>query len=403
MQPQFSEELIREILMFLWQRHVEGEHQYLYWVLLAPILAVVIFTATWYRHRAHLPSFIDALRFFAAPTGPEKMLLYKDLLGNQYALYDYKIAKGENGYIVQAGPHLIKTREDPDSYSEPVSILDARGPPGTPSPFGLFVRWIVAAYIMVAIIAVAFVNTFWTTYSVYSKPLGVPYTTVDLLAFAALVLSSAWLIAVITRAMSPQTLLTTIAAVGVEGKYVLATPGIDVYGSIPPSKVVKTLGGKYEVKVDVKFTVVDEKEKEEKKTVWDMIVEELGDTAAPVLAVIGQIYDVWQKSVGIILQDRYDVSVAGRARYQLSEEKLNVGWLQRHAGIIAFAALIGIVIVAAYMLHPSLGPAANQTIANTTYPVGSVTPAPPPTPPVHAPTATPAQPPSPGFTHPTGG
>ena len=400
-----DQEIIREILEFLWQRHVMSERQYLYWVLAAPVISIFLFVATWFRHRAHLHSLMDALRFFFAPFGPSKMLLFKDLAGTQYSLYDYRVIKSSEGYIIQAGPYMIKSKVDPDAYSEPVSLLDARGPPGVASPFGLFVRWIVSSYIMIAIVAIAFVNTFWTTYSVYSKQLGVPFTTVDLASFAALVVFAAWFIAVVIRAMAPQTLLASISAIGMDGNYVLANPGLDVYSSAPPSEIVESLGGEYQVKITPCFTVVNDKEKQEKQTIWDQIVEELGGSkaAAPVLAIISQIYDVWQKSVGIILKDRYDISVAAKARYQLSEEKLGRGFLNKYSGILALLAIIGIIGVIALILHPSLGPAANQTIANTTYPVGGVTPAPPPTPPVHTPTATPAQPPAPGFTHPTGG
>ena len=391
---QFSEEVIREILEFLWQRHVAGEHQYLYWVLLSPLLAVGMFIVLWYKHRGHLGSMLDALRFFFAPYGPEKMVLFKDLLGNQYTIYDYSVVKGSQGYIMQLGPYLVKTTEDPDSYAEPVSLLDARGPPGVASPFGLFVRWLVSGYIMLALVAIAFVNTFWTTYTVYSKALGVPFTSIDLLSFAALVIGSAWFVAVITRAMSPQTLLTSITAIGSDDKYIIASPGLDVYSSYPPSKLLESIDRTPKIVLG-----------DEVKKIVDEIKEQLGDTtlAASILAIIGQIYNTWRKSMGILLKDRYDISVAGRARYQLSEEKLNVGWLQRHAGIIAFAALIGIVIVAAYMLHPSLAPAANSTVTNTSVGNWGVTPAPPPTPPTHMPTATPAPPPSPNLTPPTSG
>ena len=382
---EISREVLEQILQYLWQRHVHAEQTYLYYIALAPVLAVLLYLAFWTRHRAHAYTLLDALAFFFMPRGPERMLVFKDLLGNQLIFYDYRVAKGRKGYVVQAGPFLIKTREDPEAYAEPVSLIDARGPPGVPSPFGLFVRQVIAMYVMVALIGVAFSNTFWVTYSVYIKAMNVAYTSIDLAAFAALVLSIAWMIVVIWRAMAPQTLLVTLSAIGVSEGYVEASPGLDVYSGYPPPKLLAAINK------EPKIVLSDEA-----KEVVERIEKETGDKtlAASLLALLGQVYETWRRSMGILLKDRYDISVAARARYQLQAEKIRPGFVQRNAGLLALAALFLAAILLIIWLHPSVHHVAANTSTTTYSPVSPATPPPPPS---HAsmPAPSPATPPPP--------
>ncbi len=384
-QAQVSEELIRMILQYLWQRHLAAEQQYLWWILGAPLLALMVFLILWWKHRGHASSLVEAIGFFFAPRGPEKMLIFKDIDGDIMMLYDYRVVKGENGYMVYAGPVVAKTVVDPDAYAEPLSLIDTRGPPGIPSPFGLFVRQLISVYIMISVIAIAFVNTFYTTYDPYmrySEYLGsISWTTIDLLAFAALVISVAWLIAVLIRALSPQTLVTHLVAVGVSGVHVDASPGLDVYSRFPPMKLLKSLGK--EVRIVVPESV---------KQFFEAEKERVGDevAAAEQLSSIARI-PAWKRTVGKIQQDQYDISVAARARYQLSEEKLPKGFLARYAGVLALVAIVGMIVLAALWLQPSLGPAATNTTTTTTTGIQVITPAQPPqlttttTPPVSPP------------------
>ena len=383
-----SEEMLQQIIEFLWQRHVQAEQQYLYWVLIAPVVALLFFLVMWKKYKAHEPGLLGAMSFFIAPRGPERMLIFKDLSGNRMLLYDYKVVKGTNGYIVQAGPYMLKMQEDPESYAEPVSLIDARGPPGLPSPFGLLVRQIVASYIMLMIIAVSFANTFWVTATVYARAMNVGFTRVDLASFAALVVGTAWFLSIFLRSLSPQTLLVSLSAIGMSEGYVEATPALDVYSSYPPSRLLRSIAREPKIVISDSAVKIIEK-----------LEQELGDRslAASLLALLGQVYETWRRSLGILLQDRYDISVAGRARYQLSEEKLPKSFLGKHAGLIALLAiLIGLVAII-LLLQPSIQPAATVTeptsIATSTV---TVTPAAPPPPPSEAPaTVTPAQPPAP--------
>ncbi len=406
--PNVNEELLKQLLQYLWQRHVAGEQQYLYWILGAPLLALFIFLLLWSRHRAHATTLLDALSFFFAPRGPEKMLIFKDLVGDRVLVYDYRTVKSGDGYLVQAGPYLIKTNEDPDAYAEPLSLVDARGPPGVPSPFGLFVRQLISVYMLVALVAISFVNTFYTTYDPYMKYarlIGpVTYTTVDLLAFAALVIVSAWLIAILVRALSPQTLVVGLSATGMSGEYIEASPGLDVYSGYPPARLLRAISREPRIEVPQPvFTYVDEREREAKQTFWDKLYEQISSShlTASVLALLGQVYEAWRRSVGLLLQDRYDISVAARARYQLSEERLPRGFLSKYAGVLALLAIIGIIILGVVWLQPSLHAPTNTTatmITTTT----SILPSPPtmPTPPTSPATTsiTPAKPPIPGRT-----
>ena len=387
-----SEEMLREILQYLWQMHVQNEQQYLYWILFAPLIGLLVFLILWTRHRAHCPTLIDALCFFFAPRGPEKVLIFKDLAGNRVMVYDYTVVKGKDGYLIQAGPYLIKSNVDPDEYSEPVSLLDCRGPAGVPSPFGLWIRQLICSYIIIGIIVVSFANTFWITSSVYVPAMGVSLTNIDLLSFAALVIGFSWIIATLLRSLSPQTMLATISAIGVSETAIEASAGLDVYSSFPPIKILKAINREPRINVNISFTTVSEEEKKEKMTFWDRLVEELGDKslAASLLAMLGQVYDAWRKSVGIVLADRYDISVAARARYQLSEVKMPTPKLQKYAGLLALAAIILAIVLLVIWLQPTIQPATTNTTA-----IGPVSPAQPPTPPITSPTVSPASPPPP--------
>jgi len=365
-----SDETLRQILQYLWQQHQLSEQQYLYIILLSPLVALVFFIMMWTKHRAHCYTLSDALAFFFAPRGPYRMLVFKDLLGNRLLIYDYRVVKGEKGYTIQAGPYMIKTSDDPEAYAEPVSLLDARGPPGIPSPFGLWVRQLVASYIMLALIAVSFANTMWITMTVYAPAMNVPYTQIDLISFTALVLGFAWFIAVLLRALSPQTLVVSLSAIGMSEGYVEATPALDTYSSFPPAKLLKSINRA--PKIDVSDSV---------REVFDKLKKEVGDEglAASILALLGQVYDTWRRSLGIVLQDRYDISVAARAKYQLEESKIPKGFLAKYSGALALIAIIIAVVVLILWLQPTVTPATNQTATNTT--LTYVTPAPPPPPP----------------------
>lgn len=384
--PQVSEEVLRQIIQYLWNQHVANEQQWLYYILTAPIIALVFYLIMWLKHRAHCPSLLEAISFFFAPRGPERMLIFKDLAGNRFLVYGYNIVKGSNGYLIQAGPYMLKTSEDPESYAEPVSLLDARGPAGVPSPFGLWIRQMIASYIMLAIVAVGFANTFWITATVYAPNVQVGFTTVDLVSFAALVLALSWFITTLLRALAPQTLVISLSAIGASENFLEVSPALDVYSSFPPAKLLKSIGR--EVKIVVSDAV---------KGTLDKLTSELGDRslAASILALLGQVYDSWRKSLGILLQDRYDISVAAKARYHLEEVKLPKGFLSRYAGVLALIAIILAIAVVVIWLQPSIAPATTAT--QTTTAAMPYTPATPPPPPhTHATTSlpTPAKPPT---------
>ena len=244
---------------------------------------------------------------------------------------------------------------------------------------------------MLALIVVSFANTFWITYSVYAQALNVAFTSVDLVSFAALVFSMAWFLAVLLRALSPQTLVISLSAIGMSEGFMEATPALDVYSSFPPSKLLRSIAR--EPKIVVSEGVAD---------VVKRLEDKVGDKslAASILALLGQVYDSWRKSVGILLQDRYDISVGSRARYQLEETKLPKGFLSRYAGALALIAIVAVAALAIVWLQPTLGPAQTttptyaspQATATTS---GPMHPAPPPTITTTSPHVRPAPPPTP--------
>jgi len=356
--------------MYLYQQHVQSSQSWMYVALLAPVVGLAFFLTLWSTHKAHCPSLLEAIAFFFSPRSPHRMLIFKDLMGNRAVVYDYQVVKGASGYLVQAGPYLLRTSEDPEAYAEPVSLLDARGPPGVESPFGLWMRQLISAYVVLGAIAVGFANTFWITATVFAPAIGATFTSADLVCFAALVFSFSWFVATLVKSLSPQTLVVSLSAVGVSESYVEATPALDVYSSFPPGKLLKSIAREPKVVVS-----------EGASAVLNKLKEELGDRvlAASLLALLGQVYDTWRRSIGILLQDRYDISVAARARYHLEETRLPKGFFEKYAGVLALVAIIIAVAVLVLWLQPTLVPAvpANQTVAPPTY----YTPAPPPPPP----------------------
>ena len=257
------------------------------------------------------------------------------------------------------------SRVDPEAYASVVSLVDARGPPGIPSPFGLWVRQLVSAYTMLAIIVVSFARTFWITTTVYTKA-GIGYVTfIDYLSFVALVLSIAWFLATVIRGMMPHTKLIALSAVGMTEGYIEATPALDTFSGFPPSELMRTLGR--EIKIVVSDSV---------REIVEKLQEKVGDRslAASILALLGLVYDSWRRSVGIVLNDLYDLTVAARARYQLSQERRAT--LSKYAGVIALVALIIAIIALIVWLQPHIGPPSGPS--PTPSPTPTITPMPSP-------------------------
>lgn len=382
---QISDETLRQILEFLWQRHLHAESVYLYYVLFAPVIGLLVFILLWTTQKAHITSLLDAIGFFFAPRGPAKMLVFKDLMGKRYVFYDYNVVKATKGYIIQVGPFTLRTDDDPEAYAYPVSLLDARGPPGVASPYGVWARQLIASFIMIILVAVAFSNSFYVTASVYAKYLGVAYTTTDLVAFAGLVIVIAWFIVTLLRALAPQTMMITLAAYEAQERSLGATSALDVYSPAPPGKLLEKI--KREPKIIVSSKVAK---------IVEELKQEFNDTtlAATILALLGQVYDTWRRSIGIVFKDRYDISVAARAKYQLEEEKVPRGFLNKYAGVMALIAIVLVVIGLVLWLGPSVHTASNTTITPVTT-TPHYTPALPPPPPTSTPPVTPAQPPTP--------
>ena len=362
------------------------------WVaLLAPVVGLGVFLALWAKYRAHVMNLFDAIVFFFAPRGPNRMLLFKDLMGRVSVFYNYNTVKTGERYIVNAGPYVITTEHDPDEYAEPVSLIDTKAM-GVANPFGLFVRQLVGLYILITLVTISFTNTAWATYTVFGK-VGKSLTGIDMLVFFLLVVWFAWLISVLMRAFTPQTRLTGLVAVGASSNSLEAVPPLDTYSSVPPTHVLRAIARPPKIVVDDKAREIVEK-----------ITRQVGDQslAASILALLATVYDTWRKSMAIMLQDRYDISVAGQARYNLAKEKVPLGRLQRWGGWLALIAIVLAVIAVGLMLGVQVEPTLEggaTTAAEPPPPPGrgmvTVSPAPPPELPTTTTTITPAPPPEP--------
>ncbi|WFO75641.1 hypothetical protein J4526_01805 [Desulfurococcaceae archaeon MEX13E-LK6-19] len=363
-----DEHIIELIKKYLFQQHLANEPQWLVLTLAAPIIALLFFIILWAKYKAHVHDLVDAVFFFFIPYAPKRMLLLKDHLGNKHVFYDdeIKVAGGKDGgFIVQAGSFLVKLNDDPFAYAEPLSLIDTKIP-GGPSPFGLFVRQLVAVYIMLALIALSFANTIVVTMAGF----GMPPTPIDLVVFSALVFSLAWLLAILVKAFSPQTLFTSIVVSHSENNIMRGIIPVDAFSSIPPTKLLSKLT---KIEINVADSV---------KEAYEKIKNIVGDSglAAAILSTIGEVYETCHKSLGLILKSRYDISVAAKARYMLEREKIGPSWLTRYAGVIAILALIAIAVLAALLLNIQVQPA--QVINETTNTITYVTPAQPPPPPI---------------------
>jgi len=150
--------------------------------------------------------------------------------------------------------------------------------------------------------------------------------------------------------------------------YVEASPALDVYSSFPSAKLLKSISREPKIVVPQPiFTYVKEEERKEKKTFWDRLYEDIRSSqlTASVLLMLGQTYIVLVRSLDQLLQDRYDISIAARARYQLSEVKMPKGFLSRYVGVLALIAIVLAAVVAIMWLQPTVQPV-NETVTTAT-------------------------------------
>ena len=215
----------------------------------SPLIGLGFFTAMVRPYGlCHLSGFKDILTFFFAPWGPKLMLVVKDLAGRIEMYYDrdVTITKSAKGYVIDALGKQYIAHEDPESTADLVSLADARGPIGYPSPFGLAWRALAGWMCGIGLAWVALSATLISD-ATLPQPKVTPWDWVALIGFIVDMLMVFGV--VMQRIYMPQLKLAALIEYGINGPYAAVTKGCSPYDSEPVDKCVARLGGRVVVKV----------------------------------------------------------------------------------------------------------------------------------------------------------
>jgi len=227
---------------------------YLFFAAYGLVLGVFVFYILARQNPAYLRGVREHLRFFFSPFGPVLMIVIKELDNSISILYKHSLEKrdkeevriyrGSRGVIIESPAGLFVSPVDPRE-GQLVSIMDARGPVGSPSPFGygwrLLTGWLVA-WIFAWI---GFVNTFIDAWLA-----GRDFSGVDWLMFMWLVLVFYTMFAyIIPRLYAHQIRLSGFIEVGYNPPYRVLAPSCSPWDSTTVDECTRYYGGKLIVKV----------------------------------------------------------------------------------------------------------------------------------------------------------
>ncbi|NPA96178.1 MAG: hypothetical protein GXO32_01085 [Crenarchaeota archaeon] len=354
----------------------------------APLIGFLFFYSMARAHGlAHLETLRDALRFFLSPFGPRLMIVLKDLAGRIEMLFDRdaRIFKSSRGYVIDARGVQYVIDEDPDQVAELISLADARGPPGYPSPFGLAWRCLMGWMVAIAFAWVALVLTFIDDVA-SGRPVS-SYSWICLLLFInyfTLLLGN-----VMPRIYSPSTRFLGLVEVGIEPPYRRVAIGCSVFDSQPVDRCVERLGGK--IVINVPSSV---------KEFLDAIAKKIGSyaLASAILALIDMVPTL-RKSIAELRREQRTVKEMARelvaAEFYRYIARPTLGKVLFWTFLFALGLVVGYVIGSSWIVSTTPPPWLNTTAAHHAH---SVTPATPPTLATHRATVTPATPPRPSAT-----
>ncbi len=132
----------------------------LIWMLAALPVGLIFYFFQVRGIKAHIKSLGGYLRFFFWPFGPRRMLIIQELDGKFSIFYDddFEETASERRAVIRTrcGDEFI-SRLPFSEAAKVVSLYDAKGPEGYPSPFSLSWRWVVGAAVTVFLLYVAWI------------------------------------------------------------------------------------------------------------------------------------------------------------------------------------------------------------------------------------------------------
>ncbi len=349
------------------------------WLVLA-LASPLIGFATWLAFTAghgflYLEGFRDKLAFFFSPWMPRWYVLLKHVDGSVEQFFDVRVEKGRGRYLLRlgsAGEVMAVMEKDPDEVAVPLSIWDARGPPGMPSPYGLgwrvLVGWAVAVYI-------AFLAFDFTFIGARGGP-GVE----GWLSLMVFMLEFSYMWQLLREMQLPRAKYLGLVAVGVNPPHLRVVPELSVFDPRPPAAMLEMLARRMEIVVPRELGKIIEKLKERLGT---------DEAVAAWIAAQAEMATIWRKSLAEVRSEMTTVRTVARrmVRMQGLRElfRPSLGKVMVWLLIFGLGAVIGYVFGSSWALSASPPPWYNVT-AHSTYNTmytqkPPVSPAAPPAPP----------------------
>lgn len=382
--PGASPELLeqaRELLQWLIQHHIQAEQQYIWYILLSIPIGILFFLVLTRREQAaHLSSIWDKLRFFFSPFAPESFLVVLDSYG-WHVGYDTQVIPGKKYYIIRFRGKEYRMLDDPWKWAIPSSLLDMKGPPGIPSPFGLVARLIVAWMLALIFATYAFSQTAYISYFAYH----IPPTWIDVLSVVWFGMVLAWFLRNVLELHRSTGLVLELWVI----------PPTNIV--IPVTAGTRTLKEWKELLLRSAASTEAEKCEACKKLAEKLEGIEDEEAAAQLIAMARDA-EIWRMRYAE-LEEQLDKHVeAAEAAALRAGQPAPMGGprLWRWMPILVIGAILVALVAVFIALQPSVHSVAHNATTTTTS-IASATPAQPP-PPSHAtstPTATPAPPPPP--------
>ena len=372
------------------------------WLVLAlagPLLGFLWWLGITLNHGfLYLRGFRDKLSFFISPWMPRWYVLLKHINGEVEQFYELRAEKSRGKYLLRLGKgELIAVMEkDPDEAAVPISIWDARGPPGMPSPYGLAWRAIVGWAFAVYIAFLAFDFT-----ALGHKG---PMPTEGWLSLLVFTLEFSYLWQLFAKMNMPMSKYLGLVVVGVNPPHLRVVPELSVFDPRAPVELLGMLARKLEIVVPKELTRVIEKLKERLGT---------DEAVASWIAAQAEMAVIWRKNVAEIRDEMRTVKTVARRMIRTRElrelSRPSLGKIMIWLLILGVGIVIGYVFGSSWAISAHPPPwysNASHAAASTAYAqqaAHAVTPAPMPSPPIppstHTP-VTPANPPAPPTTTP---
>jgi len=316
--------------------------------------------------KAHLNSMIDYLRFFFWPFGPKRMLIIQELDGKFSIFYDDDFEE-----TVSERKAVIRTRYGDEYISQlpfseaakVVSLYDAKGPEGYPSPFSLSWRWVVGSAVTVFMLYVAWIISVIPAIEVVPMQIGGMIVNVAqvrpvdpwevTVTTTLFMFSLMWLILNINRMDDRTIQYGLFQAYGINPPHQLVAP-VPINSNVSVLKYFQLIGR--EVSIVIPSDV---------KSLLDEVENKTGNRslAAIILARLS-LANTWRQSLAEALRENLKIFKAGETSAAI---RLNMASIQRKMiPVIAITFIVGLV----------LGFAAGNFIGIGVEPVGPSTPSP---------------------------